>query len=218
VNIVANYYRAGPATEKGELQYRIAKPEVFRNFHERPEPGQWYVAENYVHGHPEVTADNWARGVQFDRGDDPQVQQLIAQGRLAKPAAATAITQRSAEQAYELVLAGAGATRPRRDPVDERIVAEVRTGKPTHGNGIINSPEDVGGYPDYHSTPPPVDTDHDGMPDAWERRYNLNTDDPADGVRDPDKDGYTNVEEFLNGTSPREFIDYTLPQNNRNTL
>jgi pectate lyase len=218
VNIVANYYRPGPATEEGELQHRIAKPEVFRNFHERSEPGQWFVAENYVHGHPEVTADNWAHGVQFDRRDDPQVQQLIARGRQAKPAPAPAITQQLAEQAFELVLADAGAVRPRRDPVDERIVAEVRSGKTTHGNGIINSPDDVGGYPEYRSTPPLLDTDNDGMPDAWERRYDLNTDDPADGFRDTDKDGYTNVEEFLNGTSPREFIDYTLPQNNRNTL
>jgi hypothetical protein len=218
VNIVANYYRAGPATETGELQYRIAKPEVFRNFHERSEPGQWYVADNLVHGHPEITADNWSGGVQFGRDDDAQIQQLINQGRQAKPAAAKTIIQDSAEKAFDRVLADSGATRPRRDSVDERIIAEVRSGKPTHGNGIINSPDDVGGYPEYRSTPPPVDTDNDGMPDAWERRFDLNTADPADGSRDTDKDGYTNIEEFLNGTSPREFIDYTLPENNRNTL
>jgi pectate lyase len=218
VNIVANYYRAGPATEKGELQYRIAKPEIFRNFHERPEPGQWYVADNTVHGHPEVTADNWSGGVQFEHDEDAQVQQLITQGRQAKPAVVKTIVQHSAEEAFERVLADSGATRPRRDAVDERIVGEVRSGKPTFGNGIINSPEDVGGYPDYRSTPPAVDSDRDGMPDAWERRFNLNTADPADGAGDADKDGYTNVEEFLNGTPPREFIDYTLPENNRNTL
>ena len=33
-----------------------------------------------------------------------------------------------------------------------------------------------------------------------------------------DGDGYTNVEEYLNGTDPTEFVDYTKPENNTNTL
>lgn len=218
VNIVANTFRPGPATNPGELRHRIARPEVFRTFHERPEPGQWYVSGNVVHGHPEVTADNWAGGVQFGRAEDPRVRELIAQGRQARPAPAAPITEHTAEQAFELVLARAGATRPRRDPVDARIVREVRSGEPTFGNGIINTPEDVGGYPLYHSVPPPADADQDGMPDAWERRHGLNVGNPADGTADPDKDGYTNLEEYLNVTNPKEFIDYTLPENNVNTL
>ncbi|HEX2100430.1 MAG TPA: hypothetical protein VHF69_07195, partial [Candidatus Synoicihabitans sp.] len=103
VNIVGNTFKPGPATEPGELQYRIAKPEAFRTFHERPEPGQWYVAGNYVHGHPAITADNWAGGVQFGRADEARVQELIAQGRRAQPAPAAPVTTHSAEEAYELV-------------------------------------------------------------------------------------------------------------------
>ena len=41
---------------------------------------------------------------------------------------------------------------------------------------------------------------------------------PADGIADPDRDGYTTLEEFLNGTDPRAFVDYTDPDNNVNTL
>jgi pectate lyase len=218
VNIVANYFKAGPATQPGRLQHRIARPEIFRTYHERPEPGWWYIADNYVAGHPEITADNWAGGVQFDPPPGTDVAAVIARGRAAQPGRAVPIAQQTAEHAYELVLARAGATLPRRDAIDERVVREVRSGQPTFGNGIINTPADVGGWPEYRSIPAFIDTDGDGMPDAWERRYGLNPHDPADGPRDADRDGYTNLEEYLNGTNPREFIDYTKAENNVNTL
>jgi hypothetical protein len=42
------------------------------------------------------------------------------------------------------------------------------------------------------------------MPDAWETRYALNPHDAADAAADQNGDGYTNIEEFLNGTDPAE--------------
>jgi hypothetical protein len=36
--------------------------------------------------------------------------------------------------------------------------------------------------------------------------------------KDLDGDGYTNLEEYLNGTDPTKFIDYSKPENNVNTL
>jgi len=214
VNVVANYYKPGPATQAGEMQYRIGRPDALRNFHEGPGPGGWYVADNSVLGHPDVTADNW-KGIHFDdkaHQHTAEIDAFTAHGRALAPHAAPAITMQTAEQAYDLVLAGAGATLPHRDPVDERIIASVRSGKPTFANGIVNTPADVGGWPDYRNATPALDSDHDGMPDAWERANGLDANDPADGAKDPDKDGYTNLEEYLNGTNPKEFIDYTKPQ------
>ena len=209
INIVANTFKAGPAAQEGALQHRIARPEVFRNFNERTEPGRWHVTGNDVVGYPHISADNWAGGVQFGKGPNgTDAQALLAQGRAAPPVPAEPITQHTAPAAWDLVLAGAGATMPRRDPVDERIIGEVRSGRPTYGNGIIRTPADVGGWPDYRSIPAPVDTDHDGMPDAWELRHGFDPGNPADGVGDPDKDGYTSLEEFLNGTDPRAFVEY----------
>jgi len=42
----------------------------------------------------------------------------------------------------------------------------------------------------------------DGMPDAWETAHGLSPNDPADGPRDLDADGYTDRGEYLNSLIP----------------
>ena len=103
------------------------------------------------------------------------------------------LTTQDADTAYEDVLLNAGATAPRRDAVDQRIVMEVRN----RTGAIINSPQDAGGYPTYTGAEAPLDSDGDGMPDAWETKMGFNANDPADGNQDQDGDGYTNVEAYL---------------------
>ena len=217
VNIVANYYKPGPAVNKGASSYRICRPQHLDMHSEAQRDGKWYVAENFVAGNPKVTTDNWAGGVQFDDVEtEAEIKILITRVRGTTAAPAPPITQQSAEQAYELVLAGAGATLPKRDPVDARIVNIVRTGKPTYKNGIIDIPSDVGGWPQYKSAPASIDSDHDGMPDRWEKQFGLRWNDSSDSAKDADDDGYTNVEEWLNGTDPTQFVDYRKPENNKN--
>ncbi len=219
VNIVANYYKPGPAVNKGAVRYRICRPQHLDMYSEAQRDGKWYVADNFVVGNPKVSANNWDGGVQFDDVEtEAEIKILIRKVRAATPTPAPTIKQQSAEQAYKLVLARAGATLPKRDPVDERIISIVRTGKPTFKNGIINIPSDIGGWPDYKSSPAPADSDHDGMPDTWEKKFSLKWNDPSDGAQDTDGDGYTNVEEWLNGTDPTQFVDYRKPENNINTL
>jgi hypothetical protein len=124
------------------------------------------------------------------------------------------VTTHSHLEAYNRVLAGVGATRPKRDPVDLRLVREVETRKGRH----INQAADVGGWPNLKSAPAPKDTDNDGMPDAWETKYGLNPKDASDNVGDKDKDGYTNIEECINETDPTKFVDYRKSENNVDSL
>jgi 1,4-alpha-glucan branching enzyme len=50
--------------------------------------------------------------------------------------------------------------------------------------------------------PAQPDVDGDGLPDSWETAHGLNPNDPFDATQDPDNDGYTNAQEFKNGTDP----------------
>ena len=107
----------------------------------------------------------------------------------------------SAADAYADVLANAGAWPKNRDQVDSLVVADVKSlGKSgklwtdQNATGLTNS-----GYGTLAGGTAPVDTDKDGMPDAWETKYGLNPNDPSDATGDFDKTGYTNIEKYING-------------------
>lgn len=112
---------------------------------------------------------------------------------LTAPAVLPSVRARSSASLLDLVLARAGASLAR-DPVDQRIVASVRG----RSGGLIDSQRQVGGWPTLARGRPWKDSDGDGMPDDWERARRLDPDDSRDGNRDPDGDGYTNVEDWLN--------------------
>lgn len=205
INMVANYYKAGPATLNGAVRSRIVEPSYRRSIENY---GDWYVADNVVAGDDQVTADNWNGGVQVDPAHFDTL-------RLTKPWDAMPIRQQTACEAYEAVLKEVGATLPRRDAIDERILAEVKSGTATYEGasykreheeqlvdasqptGIIDSQSDVGGWPELKSGKAPADSDHDGMPDRWEKRNGLNPNDATDGAAMAEN-GYTNLENYLN--------------------
>jgi hypothetical protein len=72
------------------------------------------------------------------------------------------------------------------------------------GGRVTKKQEQVGGWPALESQAAPVDSDNDGMPNSWERCHGLNPHDPTDAATDNDKDGYTNLEEYLNDTDPKK--------------
>jgi hypothetical protein len=187
INMIANYYKSGPAT-RDNVRRQILIPD---------QGGQYYVADNFVEGFPDVTADNW-RGVSL-RGP------LEPEERAKTPFEVAPVKTDTAQVAYQRVLKHVGCTRPRRDSLDTRIIEEVRTGTAKYGatwggggKGIIDSQTDVGGWPDLQGGPAPVDSDQDGMPDAWETAHGLNPHDASDAAGDRDGDGYTNIEEYIN--------------------
>ncbi len=219
-NLVANYYKAGPGTP-AENRTKICAP-WSRNG--EADYGDWYIAENVLFGNPEVTADNW-KGVRpsltkmRDQEPNPNDQAAIPGIKLDKPSKFMPINQQTAEEAYQSVLEHSGCSLPRRDVIDVRIIEEVRAGTAGKGdNGFVNNQEVAGGWPELKGGTAPTDTDKDGMPDTWETKNGLNANDASDGAKDRDSDGYTNIEEYLNGTNPTEFVDYSKPENNVNTL
>jgi pectate lyase len=203
INMVANYYKPGPATETGKVSYRIVNPS-FRN--ETDDFGKWYISDNVVEGNKEVSSDNWNGGV--------QTKIDVEKIKLDTPWTSMSINQQTAEKAYKLVLENAGALLPKRDLVDSRIIREVKGGFATYEGksyknshnvadttivcGIIDTQDDVGGWPELKSTPAPIDTDHDRLPDNWEDKNDLDKSNPEDR-NNISSDGYTMLEIYLNG-------------------
>ena len=193
-NVVANYFKPGPGTES-QHKTRICSP-WSRNG--AADYGDWYVADNYLVGSPEVTADNWKGVFPQYTGHIPVDLTAIPGLKLNEPWAAMPINQQTAEDACQAVLKYAGCSLPNRDALDARIMEEVRTGTATKGdNGFVRNPMVSGGWPELKSLPAPADSDHDGMPDAWEKDKGLNPNDAADGNKVA-SDGYTMLEKYLN--------------------
>lgn len=239
-NIINNYFKPGPITPHGEpIAYRILKPEGQRGKSDSLIVGRAYVGGNVVEGFDKVNQDNWNGGVQVD-GDPSATENYEHYLRMEKPFSLPAsVNIMPAKEAHSYVLANAGATLPERDPVDSRIVEEVRTGKlqkrvkgkgevgsayvnrrleeDSYNSGIIYDVSQVGGYPEYKGKPY-KDSDLDGMPDKWEKKYKLDPKDPSDANGDINGDGYTNIEKYVNGIDPTKKIDWTNPDNNFDTL
>lgn len=90
-----------------------------------------------------------------------------------------------------------------RDTIDARIVKDVHTGTGVAKTSqIITSPALGGGYPTEETYSTCMDGDEDGLPLAWEDLNGLSDTDATDALADTDGDGYTALEEYLNGTAP----------------
>ena len=236
LNLINNTYKPGPITPAGHpISYRIVKLDSGRSPEGRDRYGKAYVAGNRIVGNAAVTADNWAGGVQINAG---AVGDRAAEVRAEVPFEMAPVTILPTDEAYEFVLRNVGASLPKRDAVDARIVRTVRTGKAIYAKdareheplyvkrrlpadsykkGIITDPQQVGGLPEYKGEPY-LDTDGDGMPDVWEKRCGLDPNDPSDAVKDLSGDGYTNIEKYINGIDPAQKVDWTNLENNHDTL
>lgn len=179
LNFVGNYYLPGSSSV-------LASDAVIINGIDSTP--KIYVEGNLSVRRPTEDVDEWAVVTQ-GWGGEPAPRAYHASVRFPTPP----VTTWSPQEAFKLVLSQSGATKPRRDPVDQRVVADV-----TNGSGsIIDSPGQVGGYPKLATGTPPLDSDHDGMPDSWEQQMGLNPNDSSDVSLSPEADGYTNIELYL---------------------
>lgn len=237
-NIINNYYKPGPLTPKDSpVGHRLVKPESGRSKLGYLVFGRVYCNGNIMEGNETVTKNNWDGGVQVE--DLPNAGEYTPMMKWNEPFPMPEMTIMDARKAYDFVLDNVGANIPKRDIVDERIIKQVRTGevyydkaaddmefyqfkhrrlpKDSYKYGIITDIRQVGGFPEYTGEPY-IDSDNDGMPDAWEIKYKLNPNDPSDAVKDCNGDGYSNIEKYINGINPKKKTDWTKPGNNYDTL
>ena len=206
LNYVNNYYKPYP---KNPFVKWLLKLDPIN-----PDWGteSYYMTGNVLEGFVEAT-NNWSA---FWNG--PKVENQVRVDHELYP---SWVTTQSAPEAFTNVLANVGANFPKQDVIDRHIIADARHGTaefigtrgPTYGDrpspnyqGIIDTPTDdksaLGSpdfpWPEYKTYNVPVDTDHDGIPDDWEKAHGLNPNDSSDANHDLNGDGYTNLEKYLN--------------------
>lgn len=176
LNYAGNFLIPGSNSENNGIAYETGSP-----FNKA------YFNDNYYD--LEKPEDPWEL-VNFD---NDWSQQQIEAYKQNQPFSTGPIETDVPREAFEGVLSLGGASLPNRDAVDTRVVNDVRNRTGT----IIDSQNEVGGWPELKSSPAPTDTDRDGMPESWEKKQGLDSDDAADRNKIAE-DGYTMLEKYLN--------------------
>ena len=178
----------------------------------------YYMTGNVLEGFVDET-NNWSAFA----NSQPNARDFVAEAdvRVDRENFPPYVKTHTAREAFTNVLADVGANFPKSDVIDLHVIKDVRDGTaeytgtkgPTYGDrpspnfaGIIDEPIDdksaLGSpnfpWPDYKTYNVPVDSDHDGIPDDWERAHGLNPNDSSDAKKDLNGDGYTNLEKYLN--------------------
>ncbi|WP_240336849.1 pectate lyase family protein [Rufibacter psychrotolerans] len=179
-NIENNYFIAGPGTKKSPPFSRATQ-----TFH--------------------LYAQNNLYDANVNGKLDGQVVPKEAYGPVTwkpEPFQFPQVTPMTPQQAYAFILAHAGASL-RRDEVDAFLIDELKS-LGTKGQTIHDEMSlPTAGPGKVKGGPTPKDTDQDGMPDAWEKKNKLNPKDAQDG-KTITKDGYTNLELYLNSLTQRK--------------
>jgi hypothetical protein len=201
LNYVNNYYKPGPASEV----FHVLMPE--RHLVHAFGPQDYYVEGNIMEGH--YGADEPLKGVRGQRNEP--IEDFIVDKPFFEPFVET----QSAQEAYDDVLADVGCNLPMLDDHDQRVIEETRAGNAAFKGSISGIPglpdkqDDVGGWEKYPEAKRDADwdSDHDGLPSAWETAHDLNPNsadgDFAEANADADGNGFTNLEDYLNSLTDK---------------
>ncbi|MCL6260784.1 T9SS type A sorting domain-containing protein [Aquiflexum sp. TKW24L] len=207
-NFFSNYYKPGPATlsNGGYTPLIYLWPSAVNS--DRSTYGKFYLESNKLVGHSIIESNQWA-GVRLESTvlTNTYLESLKNKDQNGKlvpfQTPANLYDQNiSADAAFLSVLNNVGANLFR-DAVDQRILDDVKNGTiTTKGSktgllGIIDSQKDVGGWPLLKSLSAPLDTDQDGMPDAWESANKLNPTQSNDREYNLSP-YYTDIEVYIN--------------------
>lgn len=195
VNFVNNYYKMGADTNK-----KILFSQDFEDAIAPDGVDQAYVSGN-IRENKNHTLTYDKKGETYKAtGNIPTTYKYLVD----EPLFASYATIHTAKDALKIVTSDGGATMPMRDDQHLRVIREAIEGTYTYTGsrsgikGEIDHEDDAGGwevYPEEHRSAD-FDTDQDGIPNWYEKVINsdINT---ANHNDDPDNDGYTLLEDYL---------------------
>ncbi|MDQ6530430.1 T9SS C-terminal target domain-containing protein [Flavobacterium sp. LHD-85] len=208
VNFVNNFYKPGASTT------------IFVALnaqHEGVGKGmqRYYFNGNIMPGYFDEKSQDKGRKSTISHNEKVEYETFVD-----KPFFPSYVETQSAKAAYKNVLSDVGANQPFFDKHDNRIVDETLKGTFTYKGsksglgGMIDNEQDAGGWPNFVSETRPADwdTDHDGLPNWWEKAFGLNENSKAgdfsDANQDTDKDGFTQLDNYLDWLAqPHYFIN-----------
>ena len=204
-NVMVNYqYQVYVETFKGEVHSNFIGNYFRSHIHKRPPIRVFSIDKRYNQKSGIYYADNYDAlfrpTSEYNETNIRVVENLYSNSSIkdmTSPYKFPKIEIEPVHEAYISVLSDVGANFPKRDSVDRRVIDFVKSGQAP--KEFVNSPQDVGGYPTILGGNPPKDSDHDGMPDSWEKAHGLNPDNPDDrNGHELSRVGYTNLEIYLN--------------------
>ncbi len=208
VNFVNNYYKPGPSSD---IFFALTAD------HEGVGKGsqRYYFAGNIMPGHFDLENQEKGRQSRIKNNEIVNYETFVD-----NPFFESYVETQSAKAAYKNVLSDVGANEPYFDEHDQRVIVEILKGTYSFKGsksglpGMIDTELDAGGFPEYpgETRPESWDTDHDGLPNWWEEVHGLNINsaknDFSDSNSDEDKDGYTQLEEYLHWMAqPHYFLN-----------
>lgn len=123
----------------------------------------------------------------------------------------------TAQGAFDNIIAGVGASYPQRDQVDGLMVSDLQSKGTTAAYVYVQTDLTTqfgftnGGAGHIYGAPAPLDTDNDGMPDAWEMANGLNPN-VADALNVSTTNApYLNIEVYINGLPNTPAPDFVIP-------
>lgn len=195
VNFVNNYYKMGADTNK-----KILFSQDFEDAIAPDGVDQAYVSGN-IRENKNHTLTYDKKGETYKAtGNIPTTYKYLVD----EPLFASYATIHTAKDALKIVTSDGGATMPMRDDQHLRVIREAIEGTYTYTGsrsgikGEIDHEDDAGGwevYPEEHRSAD-FDTDQDGMPNWYEKVINSDIS-TANHNDDPDNDGYTLLEDYL---------------------
>ncbi|BDU26714.1 T9SS C-terminal target domain-containing protein [Flavobacterium sp. GSB-24] len=207
VNFVNNYYKPGAST-KIFVALNAQHEGVGKGMQ------RYYFNGNIMPGYFDEKSQDKGRKSTISHNEKVEYETFVE-----KPFFPSYVETQSAKAAYKNVLSDVGANQPFFDKHDNRIVDETLKGTFTYKGsksglgGMIDNEQDAGGWPNFASETRPSDwdTDHDGLPNWWEKSFGLNENSKAgdfsDANQDSDKDGFTQLDNYLNWLStPHYFV------------
>ncbi|KQB39947.1 polysaccharide lyase family 1 protein [Flavobacterium aquidurense] len=208
VNFVNNFYKPGAST--GIFVALNAQHEGVGKGMQR-----YYFNGNVMPGYFDEKSQEKGRKMTVTNKEIVEYETFVD-----KPFFESFVATQSAQAAYKNVLSDVGANQPFFDKHDNRIVDETLKGTYTYKGsksglgGMIDNEQDAGGWPNFATETRPADwdTDHDGLPNWWEKAFGLNenskTGDFSDANSDTDKDGFTQLDHYLDWLStPHYFVN-----------